>query len=132
MKTLYVLLFVALSISWTESRHIEFENRCGYDIWVNPLTNALGPALDEGIVRLSHNARFTYQIPDKGWYVYNITFVCLSSNISNNLLNSIVGVVVSGPNPDVIAVDTTVKLANQSIHATQVNYEILLCVTFAI
>lgn len=69
MKTLYMLLFVALSINWTESRHIEFENRCGYDIWVNPLTNDQGPPLAGGIVRLSNNGRFTYQIPDGGWYV---------------------------------------------------------------
>lgn len=69
MKTLLVLLFVALSMSWTESRTIEFENRCGYDIWINPLTNAQGPPLPGGIVRLSNYAQYTYQIPRDGWYV---------------------------------------------------------------
>ncbi len=67
MKTLYVLLFVVLSITWTESRQIEFENRCGYDIWINPLTNAQGPPLAGGIHRLSNYERFTYQIPPTGW-----------------------------------------------------------------
>lgn len=68
MKMLYVFLIVVSAISWTESRHIEFENRCGYDIWVNPLTNAQGPPLAEGIVRLPNYQHFTYQIPDGGWY----------------------------------------------------------------
>lgn len=71
MKTLYGLLFVALSMGWTESRHIEFENRCGYDIWINPLTNALGPPLPGGISRLRNYESYTYQIPDGGWYVPN-------------------------------------------------------------
>jgi hypothetical protein len=69
MKLLCGLLFVALSMSWTESRDIEFTNRCGYDIWVNPLTNG-GPGqpiLQPGIVRLANYAQYTYQIPDAGW-----------------------------------------------------------------
>lgn len=67
MKSLIVLLLVALYSSSIESRKIEFENRCGYDIWINPLTNALGPELAPGIVRLNNYGRFTYQIPDGGW-----------------------------------------------------------------
>jgi len=67
MKLLSLLLFVALSMCSTESRQIEFENRCGYDIWINPLTNAQGPPLVPGIVRLNNYGRYTYQIPDAGW-----------------------------------------------------------------
>jgi hypothetical protein len=67
MKVLFLLLLVALSMSWTESRFIEFENRCGYDIWVNPLTNAQGPPLPGGIRRLRNYERYSYQIPDGGW-----------------------------------------------------------------
>lgn len=57
-------------MSRTESRFIEFENRCGYDIWVNPLTNAQGPPLAGGIRRLHNYERYTYQIPEGGWYVH--------------------------------------------------------------
>lgn len=67
MKLLCGLLLVALSMSLAESRTIEFTNRCGYDIWVNPLTNAEGPPLPDGIVRLANNAQHTYRIPDFGW-----------------------------------------------------------------
>lgn len=70
MKVLYLLLVVALA----ESRFIEFENRCGYDIWVNPLTNAQGPPLGGGIRRLANYERYTYQIPDGGWYVQHFDY----------------------------------------------------------
>lgn len=84
MKTLYVLLFVALSMGWTESRQIEFENRCGYDIWVNPLTNSQGPQLPGGITRLRNYERFTYHIPEGGWYVQHfIPFI--THNLHNSL-----------------------------------------------
>lgn len=69
MKPFYLVLFAVLSINWAESRKIEFENRCGYDIWVNPLTNAQGAPLPGGIRRLSNFERYTYTIPDAGWYV---------------------------------------------------------------
>jgi hypothetical protein len=68
MKTAIVLLLVALYSSRTESRVIEFENRCGYDIWINPLTNAQGKELAPGIVRLRNYEHFTYAIPTiEGW-----------------------------------------------------------------
>ena len=66
MKLFCGLLLVAL-LSLAQSRQIEFTNRCGYDIWINPLTNAEGPPLAGGIARLSNHAQFTYQIPDSGW-----------------------------------------------------------------
>ena len=71
MKLLFALI-VALSMSWTEGRKIEFNNKCGYDIWVSPLTNAQGAPLPGGNARIQNNGWFTYQIPDAGWYV-----VCL-------------------------------------------------------
>lgn len=69
MTTLYVLLFVALSMSWTESRFIEFENKCGYDIWINPKNNSASDELPGGIRRLHNHERYTYNIPSGGWYV---------------------------------------------------------------
>jgi hypothetical protein len=67
MKVFCALLLVALSMGWTESRQIEFTNKCGYPLWVNPLTNAEGPQLGPGIVRVENGASTTYQIPDSGW-----------------------------------------------------------------
>jgi hypothetical protein len=68
MKIFFAVIFAALSTSLTESRDIEFSNRCGYDIWISPLTNAQGPALG-GIARIGNGGRSTYQIPNGGWYV---------------------------------------------------------------
>jgi hypothetical protein len=67
MKILCFLL-TTLLVSWSECRNIEFTNRCGYDIWISPLTNAQGPPLPEGIAKLQNNQQFAYQIPEDGWY----------------------------------------------------------------
>lgn len=67
MKFLCALTLVVLSIGLAESRQIEFTNKCGYPLWVNPLTNAEGPELAPGIVRLENNGQYAYQIPDSGW-----------------------------------------------------------------
>jgi len=67
MKLIYLLLLVALSMSWTESRDINFVNKCGYDIWINPLTNAQGPQIAGGIAKIANGGQFTYRIPDSGW-----------------------------------------------------------------
>lgn len=72
MKTLIVLLFLSLYCSWTESRVIEFINKCSQEIWVEPLTNAQGPVLQPGIVRLRNSEHHTYLIPDGGWYVIHL------------------------------------------------------------
>ena len=60
-------MLVALSMSLSESRQIEFRNNCGKDIWVNPLTNAQGPGLPGGIARIGNGGSYTYQIPNGGW-----------------------------------------------------------------
>jgi hypothetical protein len=63
-----IVLLVTLTLGWSEAaRTIEFTNRCGYDLWVSPLTNDRGPALPGGIPRIGHNGRYTFQIPDGGW-----------------------------------------------------------------
>lgn len=67
MKVMTSVLFVLLAVVGIHSRTIEFTNRCGYDLWVNPLTNAQGPPLPDGIVRLSNGASHTYRVPDYGW-----------------------------------------------------------------
>jgi len=69
MKALFVFLLVTLSMSWTngQSRNIAFYNRCGYDIWISPLTNGQGPPIAGGIARIANNGQFTYVIQDSGW-----------------------------------------------------------------
>lgn len=62
-----VILVALLPAIVLGARTIKFRNRCGADIWVSPLTNAQGPELPPGIVRLGNNAEFTYNIPDGGW-----------------------------------------------------------------
>jgi hypothetical protein len=37
------------------------------EVWVSPLTNAQGPPLAGGIVKLNNQASYAYQIPDSGW-----------------------------------------------------------------
>lgn len=67
MKVFGILL-IALLTGWTEAgRTIQFTNRCGYEIWVAPLTNAQGPPLPGGIPKLANNGQYTFQIPDGGW-----------------------------------------------------------------
>lgn len=61
-----ILLCLALP-AIISARTIKFSNRCGHDIWVSPLTNAQGPELSPGIVKLGNGGDFTYQIPDSGW-----------------------------------------------------------------
>lgn len=115
MKILYALMSVALFTGWTESRDIEFTNKCGHDIWVSPLTNAQGPALSEGIAKIGDGGRFTYQIPNSGWWVQRLFqsyFFC-----SFLLLMLVTGAVVFGLNLDVIAMETIVKLDNPLIPA---------------
>jgi hypothetical protein len=58
------LVLLASAIS---ARQITFTNRCSQDVWVSPLTNAQGPVLQPGIVKLANGANFAYQIPDGGW-----------------------------------------------------------------
>jgi len=67
MKLLSVVLVVVLSLVGIHTRQINFTNKCGYPLWVNPLTNAQGPPLAGGIHKLTNGASFAYQIPDKGW-----------------------------------------------------------------
>lgn len=67
MKTLTGILLVVISVLEIHSRNVEFTNRCGYDIWVNPLTNAQGPPLPDGMKKLSNGASHTYRMPDSGW-----------------------------------------------------------------
>lgn len=67
MKLLSVFLFISLAINWSESSKIEFNNKCGYDIWVSPLTNAQGTPLREGIAKIANGGWFTYQVPSGGW-----------------------------------------------------------------
>jgi len=49
------------------ARQIKFTNKCNQDIWVSPLTNAQGPQLAPGIVKLGRGNQYSYQIPDGGW-----------------------------------------------------------------
>jgi len=68
MKFVVLAVCALLSVNLIEAaRQIAFTNRCGYDIWVNPLTNAQGPPLPGNIVRLGNGGSHTYQIPDSGW-----------------------------------------------------------------
>jgi len=67
MKLFSGVLVAVLTVVGIQAREIAFTNRCGYDIWVNPLTNAQGPPLAGGIVRLGNGASHTYRVPDGGW-----------------------------------------------------------------
>jgi hypothetical protein len=64
---LIVLLVVTTIISTGTCRDIKFNNKCGRDIWISPLTNGNGAPLRDGIVRLTNSGSHTYQIPDNGW-----------------------------------------------------------------
>lgn len=64
---MFAFLFVALFASLTQGAQIEFSNRCGHDIWISPLTNARGPELAPGIVRIANYGNYAYQIPSTGW-----------------------------------------------------------------
>lgn len=68
------LYFIALLVCRAEGAQIEFSNQCGFDIWINPLTNAQGPVLDPGIVRIGNSDSFAYQIPGGGWFVKPMKF----------------------------------------------------------
>lgn len=110
MKVLFTFLFVALSMGWTESRDIEFTNKCGYDIWINPLTNAQGAPLGEGIRKIGNGGRITYQIPNSGWCVQKSTIIPILFLLKFLLLFIGIGAVVSGPKLDAMAVDRDVRL----------------------
>jgi len=61
----FVVLCALLAVSM--GRQVGFTNRCGYDIWISPLTNAQGPMLPGGIQRLGNGASYDYQIANEGW-----------------------------------------------------------------
>jgi hypothetical protein len=66
LRRVGLILLLAITTSST-GRQITFQNRCGRDIWISPLTNNQGPPLPDGIVRLANNAKHSYQIPNGGW-----------------------------------------------------------------
>lgn len=65
MKSAIICLLVALSL--TEARQIRFINKCPQTIWISPLTNAQGPMIPGGIVKVDTNANYAYQISNDGW-----------------------------------------------------------------
>lgn len=95
-------LVMALTTIGLESRQIEFTNKCGYNIWVNPRTNAPGAPLAGGIAKIQNGGRFTYQIPNNGWYVKHRV-----ENASGLIYFSYTGLVVSGLNSVVITMELT-------------------------
>jgi hypothetical protein len=60
-------LIPLFALSVQGARQIKFENRCGKEIWVSPLTNNQGPPLPGGVVRLGNGGSHSYNIPDGGW-----------------------------------------------------------------
>jgi len=65
MKLLLLsLLAAAVGVS---ARQISFTNRCPQEVWVSPLTNAQGPMLPPGIVKLTNGQTYAYEIPNSGW-----------------------------------------------------------------
>jgi hypothetical protein len=62
-----LLVCVLLGLTSLEARQITFTNKCGYKLWIAPLTNAQGPVLPPGIMGLDNGQTGTYQIPNSGW-----------------------------------------------------------------
>ncbi|XP_021955579.1 glucan endo-1,3-beta-glucosidase [Folsomia candida] len=62
-----IFSILAVIVAGAHCRQITFNNRCGRDIWISPLTNGNGAPLPDGIRRLSNSGSYTYQIPNGGW-----------------------------------------------------------------
>jgi len=67
MKSLNLILLLSFVGLIQAQRFVQFTNKCPHDIWIEPLTNAQGPAHPDGIVRLGNQATHTYHISQEGW-----------------------------------------------------------------